>query len=202
MQPRPRQGVGSPHCWPWQTSPPQQSPLSWQNTPDAPHAAWQRHTKMPPEFEVQYGAPPQHDAVPQSCDSHDPAGTAHWPLLHESPVQHAALTPHDPPEGEQLTVLGTHWPPLQRPEQHDPDAVQLSPSSTQPGTPSPHAPPVQRPVQHCEGLLQLAPFAAQAAPLVQRPLLQVSPEQHPPNAPPQSWPSPAQLGVISPHWPP
>src|SRR5205085_2015359 len=145
-----------------------------------PHAAWQRHTNMPPELDVQYGAPPQHEALPQSCDSHDPAGTAHCPLLHASPAQHAALTPQDAPDAAQLTVLGTHCPPLQRPEQHDPDDEQLSPSSAQPGTPSPHAPPVHRPVQHWEGLLQLAPLAAQVPPLEQRPALQVSPEQHPP----------------------
>jgi hypothetical protein len=121
--------------------------------------------------------------------------------VHESPLQHAALTPHDPPAAAQLTVFGTHCPDTQRPEQQEPDDAQASPSSMQPTTPSPQVPLVHRPLQHDAAPLHAAPSAEQL-PLAHRPLVQLRPAQQPPNAPPQIWPLPAQLGAISVHCPP
>ena len=126
---------------------------------------------------------------------------AQRPLVQVSPVQQAALTPQVPPAAAQLTVFGTHWPDTQRPEQQPPEDEQLSPSSRQPATPSPQTPDVQRPLQHWAGWVQAVPLTAQD-PLAQRPPEQLRPAQHPPKAPPHSWPEPAQLGVISPHRPP
>jgi hypothetical protein len=91
---------------------------------------------------------------------------------------------------------------VQRPEQHCSGAVQAWPSWLQVDIiPSPHAELVHWPVQHSDGLAQGEPSLLQEAP-AQRLLVHVSPVQHaPPNAP-QSCPSPAQTGVMFPHWPP
>jgi hypothetical protein len=119
------------------------------------------------------------------------------------PLQQAAEGPQLCPEAAQLTWLGAHCPWTQRPEQQALEALQLLPSSRQPTTPSPHRPPVQRPLQHWLGPVQLSPSGAQVVPVPQRPPTQLSPaQQGSPNAPPHSWPEPAQVGVISSQRPP
>lgn len=121
--------------------------------------------------------------------------------MHVSPAQHAADGPQLAPPAAQLVVLATQRPPLHRPEQHAPGDVQLFPSSRHPTIPSPQTLPVHRPLQHCAALEQLAPSCAHD-PAAQRPLVQLSPEQQAPNAPPQICPDPAHVGATWPHRPP
>ncbi len=145
----PAHGVGFPHSPPWHFSPEQQSPSALQTTPRVPHVERHLKTVMPPEYDVQYGAAEQHELAPQSFPSHEPAGAAHLPFVHERPWQHGVEPLHVPPLCAHVVVFAVHFPPVQRPEQHDDGDVHACPSSLHAGEPvSPHLPPVQRPVQH------------------------------------------------------
>lgn len=141
--------------------------MSLQNTPRGPQVPRHLKTATPPEFDVQNGAAEQHADAPQSWPSHEPAGAAHLPFVHDSPLQHPAEGPQLAPVEPHVVVFAVHLPDTQRPEQHAlPDAHE-APSSLHAGDPvAPHAPSVQRPVQQAPAFAHAAPSGRHVDPLL------------------------------------
>lgn len=154
---------------------------------------------------MQYGEPEQQLDVPHPVPSHVLlVGGLQTLLVQVSPVQHAEFGEHAWPLATQVgVVFDVQWLDTHRPEQHDEPVVQLAPSPEQVEVPlAPHFPDVQRLVQHWLGEEQASPSGLQVLVVPpQRPLVQVSPEQHVPQAP-HSCPEPTQVGVTLVQLPP